>query len=235
MNNILSWKESIDFLKKTDLLSHSGSLIAQKIVADGRIFVKKFSSPERFLPILDVHRFLNHRVEPELMDYIGQDLAKILKPYKPDLIVTAASSGIAPTQVTSYYLKVPYVFAKKAASATFSKGSYKASSFSITEQKPIHLYISKLCLDPKMRVVILDDFLDLAILVGNLMKITLKANCSIQGAGFLIEKSESNGRNKLKRYIASSQIHSLLTLEKIEKGRMKVANIPYTFSLKNQS
>lgn len=233
---ILSWQDSLDLLLSTKNLTKSGALIAKKIIEHGRVFTHKFFPNSYAFPIIDVHLFLNHRVEPELIEIIGHDLAQILKPYNPELILTAATSGIAPTQATARHLNnTPYIYARKEASITFSGNSFKAHSFSITGGHKLDLYISQRCLKPKTRVILIDDFLDKAILAKNLFNIVAQAKCYTVAAAFMIEKSENEGRKKLiKRGLSSSRIHSLLKIDRLAQGKIQIAGIPYWLSLKKQ-
>lgn len=226
----------IRFTQRKTNLTRVASLIAQKIIEEGKIFAYKFSPTSKPFPVMDVHFFLNHRIEPELMQIIGEDLARIVKPYKPELIITAATSGIAPTQETVRHLNnVPYIFARKEASITFRDGIYKVGSFSISRGQAVDLYISQQCLKPRLRIAIIDDFLDMGILAKNLLNVIHYAGCSIETAAFVIEKTESGGRKKLIRAgLSDNRIHSLLKISRLAAGKMQIATLPYWLSLKNK-
>ena len=60
-----------------------------------------------------VDDFLNHRVDPIIIDEIGRQIAEHFIDLSPDLIVTAEASGIPPAMATARYLPVPVVYAKK--------------------------------------------------------------------------------------------------------------------------
>jgi len=64
-------------------------------------------------PILKVDRFLNHRVEPSLITNVGHQIAALLGPLAPDLLLTAEASGIPPALAAGIEINVPIVYAKK--------------------------------------------------------------------------------------------------------------------------
>src|SRR5688500_13347831 len=63
--------------------------------------------------ILKIDHFLNHRIEPAFMAAMGCALAERLKLFRPDLLLTAEASGIAPALAVATALDVPLVYAKK--------------------------------------------------------------------------------------------------------------------------
>ena len=60
-----------------------------------------------------VDDFLNHRVDPIIIDEIGRQIAERFADLAPDLIVTAEASGIPPAMATARYLQIPVVSDKK--------------------------------------------------------------------------------------------------------------------------
>nr|MWN21812.1 hypothetical protein [Leuconostoc lactis] len=63
--------------------------------------------------ILKVDAFLNHQIDPELMQAIGAAFAQHFQNDQIDKILTVESSGIAPAVFTGLALHVPVVFARK--------------------------------------------------------------------------------------------------------------------------
>src|SRR3954447_653932 len=63
--------------------------------------------------ILKIDHFLNHRIEPDFMAAMGNALADRLRPFRPDLLLTAEASGIGPALATAFALGTPLVYAKK--------------------------------------------------------------------------------------------------------------------------
>ena len=63
--------------------------------------------------ILKVDGFINHQVDPVLMNEAGKEFAKIFKDLNPTKILTAEISGIAPAVATGLHMKLPVVYARK--------------------------------------------------------------------------------------------------------------------------
>lgn len=232
--HFLTWRKSIERLEKAQL-TKSAYLIAKKIIEEGRIFLHKYPHNRKLFAVIDVHHFLNHRIDTKLIDQISLDFSKILNKYSFDLILTAATSGISPAYALSRRLNnTPFIYARKEVSITFKNEAYVARSLSITGGKKSNLYISKRCITPNTGIVLFDDFLDKAILAKNLVKVVSKAQCDVIATAFIIEKSQHNGREKLiKAGILNENIHSLLRITKLDEGRMQIEGIPEWLTLKN--
>jgi xanthine phosphoribosyltransferase len=63
--------------------------------------------------ILKVDGFINHQVDPELMDACGRDFARRFQNLGATKVLTAEISGIAPALMAGLYLKLPVVYARK--------------------------------------------------------------------------------------------------------------------------
>src|SRR5438105_3881240 len=63
--------------------------------------------------ILKIDSLLNHQLYPELMMQMGEEIAKLFAGVKIDRILTAEISGIAPSLMAGYILKVPVVYARR--------------------------------------------------------------------------------------------------------------------------
>ena len=63
--------------------------------------------------ILKVDSFVNHQVDPILMDACGRDFAEFFKDSGAQRVLTAEISGIAPALMTAKYLNLPVVYARK--------------------------------------------------------------------------------------------------------------------------
>jgi xanthine phosphoribosyltransferase len=60
--------------------------------------------------ILKVDGFINHQVDPVLMDACGQDFAQRFRNVGATKVLTAEISGIAPALTTGYHLGLPVVY-----------------------------------------------------------------------------------------------------------------------------
>ncbi len=63
--------------------------------------------------VLKVGNFLNHQIDPKLMQSIGNEFADYFSDKGITRIVTIESSGIAPAVFAGLALGVPVVFARK--------------------------------------------------------------------------------------------------------------------------
>ena len=61
--------------------------------------------------ILKVDGFINHQVDPKLMDACGREFARIFKDIDATKVLTAEISGIAPAVTTALHLELPVVYA----------------------------------------------------------------------------------------------------------------------------
>ena len=63
--------------------------------------------------ILKVDGFINHQVDPQLMEACGRELAKRFDKAEATKVLTAEISGIAPALTTASKLGLPVVYARK--------------------------------------------------------------------------------------------------------------------------
>lgn len=68
--------------------------------------------------VLKVDGFLNHKIDPILLDEIGKEFAGAFRNLGITKVLTIESGGIVPAFTTALYLNVPVVFAKKAEPST---------------------------------------------------------------------------------------------------------------------
>lgn len=169
--------------------------------------------------LLKVDSFINHQIDPELMQEIGKEFAHYFEKYQPTKVVTIESSGIAPALMAALSLQVPLVFAKKTLPSTLMKDDvYSADVFSFTKNVVSKVVISQSLLDKEERILIIDDFLANGEAVLGLKKIIEQAGASVCGVGILIEKSFQSGRGKLEE--AGLDVYSLARVQSIENGEV---------------
>jgi xanthine phosphoribosyltransferase len=149
--------------------------------------------------LLMVDDFLNHRVDPVLMAAIGSDLASRFSDPKPDLVLTAEASGIAPAFACALHLQIPMVFAKKYPGQG-SRLAYSRTVMSPTRKTAYLVEIARRALPPDQRVLVVDDFLSNGHTAEALGEIVEEASCRVAGFGFAIEKSFREGRDRLLRH-----------------------------------
>lgn len=147
--------------------------------------------------ILKVDSFINHQVEPGLMDACGQELARIFKDVHPTRVLTAEISGIAPALMAGKYLNVPVVYARKTKPITMPDTVYLTVAPSHTKGNMTELIVSPEYLSGGERVLIIDDFLASGATILGLVRLAQAAGAILVGIGALIEKSFEGGREAL--------------------------------------
>jgi xanthine phosphoribosyltransferase len=147
--------------------------------------------------ILKVDNFINHQVDPALMDACGQELAKQFASVGATRVLTAEISGIAPALMTARYLGIPVVYARKSKPITMPDQVYLTIAPSHTRGRPVELIVSPEFLASGERVLIIDDFLASGATILGLVRLTQAAGASLVGIGALIEKTFEGGRDAL--------------------------------------
>ncbi|KLD56311.1 xanthine phosphoribosyltransferase [Limosilactobacillus fermentum] len=147
--------------------------------------------------VLKVDAFLNHQVDPVLMQHIGQEFAARFKDAKITKVWTVESSGIAPAVMTGLALGVPVIFARKHKSLTLNSGMYTADVYSYTKKTTNQISTSKRYVDKTDRVLLIDDFLANGQAVEGMLQIADQAGVEVVGAGIVIEKSFQPGSAEL--------------------------------------
>ena len=148
--------------------------------------------------VLKVDAFLNHQIDPVLMQEIGKEFAKRFKEENITKIVTIESSGIAPAVMVALELGVKVIFARKRKSLTLQDNMYVANVYSFTKQETNEISLSRNHIDESDRVLIIDDFLANGQVALGLMSLVEQAGASIAGLGIVIEKAFQDGGKKLR-------------------------------------
>ena len=146
--------------------------------------------------ILKVNSFLNHQVDPKLMQEIGIDFANYFKNSDITKVFTIESSGIAPAVMTALELNVPLVILKKQTSSTLTD-VYQATVKSFTKNCEYNLTLSKEFISADDRVLIIDDFLANGEAARGAIKLVENGGATVSGIGIVIEKSFQPGRKYL--------------------------------------
>lgn len=147
--------------------------------------------------ILKVDGFINHQVDPQLMDACGAEFARRFQNSGATKILTAEISGIAPALTTGRHMGLPVVYARKQKPITMPDQVFLTLSPSHTKGRMVELIISPEYLAGGERVLIIDDFLASGATILGLVRLAQTAGAVIVGIGALIEKSFEGGRNAL--------------------------------------
>lgn len=147
--------------------------------------------------ILKVDGFINHQVDPVLMDECGKEFARRFQDVKATKVLTAEISGIAPAVSTALHLGVPVVYARKHKPITMPNQVFLTLTPSHTKGQIVELIVSPEFLAGGERVVIIDDFLATGATILGLVRLAQTAGAQIVGIGTLIEKIFEGGRQAL--------------------------------------
>ena len=168
--------------------------------------------------ILKVDSFINHQVDPALMDACGEELARRFAHLGATKILTAEISGIAPALMTARYLSLPVVYARKSKPITMPDQVYLTVAPSHTKGRLVELIVSPEFLAGGERVLIIDDFLASGSTISGLVRLAQVAGARIVGVGTLIEKSFEGGRAALAHL--GVPVESLVCIESMDDGQI---------------
>lgn len=184
--------------------------LEQKILAEGIVLSDQ---------VLKVDSFLNHQIDPVLMQQIGQEFARRFKDAGVTKIVTIEASGIAPAIMAGLELGVPVIFARKYQSLTLKDDLYRSKVFSFTKQTESTIAISNKHIAATDRVLVIDDFLANGQAALGLVDLIHQAQAEVLGIGIVIEKSFQPGRDLLleKGY----RVESLARVKSLQEGTVQ--------------
>jgi xanthine phosphoribosyltransferase len=188
-------------------------LLEEKIIQEGRALSEH---------VLKVDSFLNHQIDPTLMNEIGLEFSERFKNQGITKIVTIESSGIAPAVFTGLHLDAPVIFARKRKSITLVDDLVTASIHSFTKNETNEISLSRKFLNEHDRVLIIDDFLANGEAALGLVEMVKQTGASIAGIGIVIEKSFQPGAAKLKE--SGLRVESLARIASLSKGKVTFLN-----------
>lgn len=168
--------------------------------------------------ILKVDGFINHQVDPILMDACGQELAQRFRNVGATKILTAEISGIAPAVAAAFHLNLPVVYARKHKPITMPDEVFLTLSPSHTKGRMVELIISPEYLGSAERIIIIDDFLATGATILGLVRLAQTAGARIVGVGTLIEKTFEGGREALRSL--GVPIEALVKITSMEGGQI---------------
>ena len=185
-------------------------ILQEKIMSEGKVLSDD---------VLKVDAFLNHQIDPVLMQEIGKEFAKRFKDDKITKIVTIESSGIAPAVMAALQFGVTVVFARKRKSLTLQDNMYTAKVYSYTKQETNEISISKQYIHEDDCVLIIDDFLANGQAALGLMNLVEQAGATVAGIGIVIEKAFQDGGSKLRE--SGVRVESLAEIASLDNGTVR--------------
>ena len=147
--------------------------------------------------ILKVDGFINHQVDPHLMNAAGKEFARLFKDVGATKILTAEISGIAPAVYAGQHMNLPVVYARKRKPITMPDQVLLTLAPSHTKGRTVELIVSPEYLAGGEKVLIIDDFLASGATILGLVQLAEIAGASVVGIGALIEKTFEGGRAAL--------------------------------------
>lgn len=181
------------------------NFLEERILKDGK--VKEGN-------VLKVDSFLNHQMDIELLDRIGEEFRRRFADKKINKILTIEASGIAIACMAARHFGVPVVFAKKSKSINVDGDTYVAEVESFTHKCVNRVIVSKKFLSPDDHVLIIDDFLANGCALQGLISITEAAGATVEGIGIVIEKGFQSGGRTIRE--KGYQLESLAIVESMD-------------------
>ena len=162
------------------------NFLEERIVKDG--VVKEGN-------ILKVDSFLNHQMDIDLFNQMGEEFKRRFADKPINKIVTIEASGIGIACIVATHFNVPVVFAKKTQSVNIDGEVYVAEVESFTHKCKTQVIVSKKFLGSEDHVLIIDDFLANGCALQGLISIVTQAGGTVEGIGIAVEKGfQSGGR-----------------------------------------
>ena len=182
-------------------------LLKQRILKDGKALNEQ---------VLMVDSFLNHQVDPRLMQEVGREFARRFAGDGATKVVTIESSGIAPAAMTALSLGVDMVILKKSVSSILCEDILQTEVFSFTKQKTYQLTLKRRFLAPEDRVLVIDDFLANGEAAFGAIRLLEQAGALVVGVGAVIAKAFQPGMEKLRE--AGYRVEALAPVKRMGEG-----------------
>ena len=187
------------------------NFLEERIVKDG--IVKEGN-------VLKVDSFLNHQMDIDLFNQMGEEFKKRFEGKNINKIVTIEASGIGIACVVAQHFGGPVVFAKKSKSINIEGDMYIAEVESFTHKCKNQVIVSKKFLNEDDHVLVIDDFLANGCALQGLISIINQAGGKVEGIGIAIEKGFQVGGNIIRNL--GYQLESLAIVEDMDAKTGKI-------------
>lgn len=187
------------------------NFLEERIVKDG--IVKEGN-------VLKVDSFLNHQMDIDLFNQMGEEFKKRFEGKNINKIVTIEASGIGIACVVAQHFGVPVVFAKKSKSINIEGDMYIAEVESFTHKCKNQVIVSKKFLNEDDHVLVIDDFLANGCALQGLISIINQSGGTVEGIGIAIEKGFQVGGNIIRNL--GYQLESLAIVEDMDAETGKI-------------
>lgn len=164
--------------------------------------------------VLKVDSFLNHQMDIELFEKMGEEWKSRFAGKPINKVVTIEASGIGIACIVAKYFGTPVVFAKKSKSINIDGDMYVAEVESFTHKCKNQVIVSKKFLSPDDHVLIIDDFLANGCALQGLISIVNSAGATVEGIGVAIEKGFQIGGQTIRNL--GYQLESLTIVDAMD-------------------
>ena len=170
--------------------------------------------------ILKIDNFLNHQIDVELLDQMGQEFKRLYSDSNINKILTIESSGIGiAVMAARYFNNCPVVYAKKGKSSNIGGEVYECVEKSYTRNVEYHIQVSKRYLNENDNVLIIDDFLANGEALNALINICHQAGATVEGCGIAVSKSYQPGEERIKHM--GVRVESLARIKSMHDGSIE--------------
>ena len=164
-------------------------LLEERIIKDGKVFSGN---------VLKVDSFLNHQIDVELLDKMGEEIKNLFNGVNITKVLTIEASGIGVGCLVAKHFNCPLLFAKKSKTLNIKGDVYTSKVESFTHQCTYDIIVSKDFLKENDTVLIVDDFLAKGNALIGLIDIVNQAGAKLAGCAIAIEKGYQGGGDKLR-------------------------------------
>jgi xanthine phosphoribosyltransferase len=164
--------------------------------------------------ILKVDSFLNHQMDIDLFNAMGEEFRRLFEGRPINKILTIEASGIGIAVIVAQHFHVPVVFAKKAQSVNLDGEMYTTKIESFTHKRTYDVIVSKKFLSKEDHILVIDDFLANGCAVNGLIDLIQSAGATIEGVGIAVEKGFQTGGKLLRD--KGIRVESLAIIESMD-------------------
>ena len=164
--------------------------------------------------VLKVDSFLNHQMDIELFEKMGEEWKRRFNGKPINKVVTIEASGIGIACIVAKYIGTPVDFDKKSKSINIDGDMYVAEVESFTHKCKNQVIVSKKFLSPDDHVLIIDDFLANGCALQGLISIVNSAGATVEGIGVAIEKGFQIGGQTIRNL--GYQLESLAIVDAMD-------------------
>ena len=164
--------------------------------------------------ILKVDSFLNHQMDVELFNKMGEEFRRLYADAPITKILTIEASGIGIACIAAQHFHVPVVFAKKSQSVNLDGEMYTAKIESFTHKRTYDVIVAKKFISPDDHILIIDDFLANGCACLGLIDIIRSAGATVEGVGIAVEKGFQKGGELIRKQ--GIRVESLAIIESMD-------------------